>query len=86
VLGAALNGTSSVLYATVAEFVIAERRSRAFGLFYTLGIGSSATAPFVFGLVSDRLGVPNALALLALLVLLTVPLSLPLRRALARPT
>ncbi len=85
VLGAALNGTSSVLYATVAEFVVAERRSRAFGLFYTLGIGSSATAPFVFGLVSDRLGVPDALALLALLVLITIPLTLPLRRALARP-
>ena len=85
VLGAALNGTSSVLYATVAEFVIAERRSRAFGLFYTLGIGSSATAPFVFGLLSDRAGVPSALALLAALVLITIPLTLPLRRALARP-
>ena len=85
VLGAALNGTSSVLYATVAEFVVAERRSRAFGLFYTLGIGSSATAPFVFGLVSDRAGVPSALAMLAVLVLLTIPLTLPLRRALTRP-
>ena len=85
VLGAALNGTSSVLYATVVEFVVAERRSRAFSLFYTLGIGSSATAPFVFGLVSDRAGVPSALALLAALVLLTIPLTLPLRRALARP-
>ncbi len=85
VLGAALNGTSSVLYATVPEFVVAERRSRAFGLFYTLGIGSSAIAPFVVGLVSDRAGVPSALALLALLVLLTIPLTLPLRRALARP-
>jgi MFS transporter, FSR family, fosmidomycin resistance protein len=85
VLGAALNGTSSVLYATVAEFVSAERRSRAFGLFYTLGIGSSATAPFVFGLVSDRAGVPSALALLTALVLITIPLTLPLRRALSRP-
>lgn len=83
VLGAALNGTSSVLYATVAEFVVAERRARAFGLFYTLGIGSGASAPFVLGLVSDRIGVPGALALLAALVLLTLPLILPLRRALA---
>jgi FSR family fosmidomycin resistance protein-like MFS transporter len=65
--------------------VVAERRSRAFGLFYTLGIGSSATAPFVFGLISDRAGVPSALALLAVLVLFTIPLTLPLRRALARP-
>jgi FSR family fosmidomycin resistance protein-like MFS transporter len=85
VLGAALNGTSSVLYATVAEFVVAERRARAFGLFYTLGIGSSAIAPFVLGALSDRLGVPDALALLALVVLLAIPMTLPLRRALARP-
>src|SRR5262249_39328395 len=34
-LGIALNGTSSVLYGTVAELVSAERRSRAYGLYYT---------------------------------------------------
>lgn len=83
VLGAALNGTSSVLYATVVEFVVAERRSRAFGLFYTLGIGASAAAPFAFGLLADRSGVPVTLAVIAALVLLTVPLSARLRRSLA---
>ena len=40
VLGIALNGTSSVLYGTVAELVTPERRSRVYGLFYTIGIGS----------------------------------------------
>lgn len=35
-IGLALNGTSSALYGTVAEFVTPERRARAFGLFYAL--------------------------------------------------
>ncbi|MGH6942643.1 MAG: MFS transporter [Geminicoccaceae bacterium] len=82
-LGAALNGTSSVLYASVVEFVAAERRSRGFGLFYTLGIGASATAPFVFGVISDLAGVATALVVVALLVTATLPLTLLLRAPLA---
>jgi MFS-type transporter involved in bile tolerance (Atg22 family) len=82
-IGAALNGTSSVLYGTVAEFVAPERRSRGFGLFYTLGIGGSALAPFAFGLLSDGVGVPAMLVLLSAFVGLTVPLALLLRRPLA---
>jgi MFS family permease len=85
-VGAALNGTSSVLYASVAEFVAAERRSRGFGLFYTLGIGSSATAPFVFGVLSDLAGVTTALVVVALLVTATLPLTLLLRAPLASAT
>ena len=52
-VGVALNGTSSVLYGTVAEFVRDDRQSRSFGLFYTLGSAAGAIAPLVFGLVSD---------------------------------
>jgi FSR family fosmidomycin resistance protein-like MFS transporter len=83
VVGAALNGTSSVLYASVAEFVAAERRSRGFGLFYTLGIGSSATAPFVFGVIGDHTSVATALVVVALLVTTTLPLTFLLRGPLA---
>ena len=50
-VGVALNGTSSVLYGTVAEFVRDDRQSRCYGLFYTLGSAAGATAPFVFGLL-----------------------------------
>ena len=45
-VGVALNGTSSVLYGTVAEFVRDDRQSRSYGLFYTLGSAAGATAPF----------------------------------------
>jgi MFS family permease len=82
-VGVALNGTSSVLYASVAEFVAAERRARGFGLFYTLGIGASAAAPFLFGVISDATDVTTALLTVALLVTATLPLTFLLRRPLA---
>src|SRR6185436_17704481 len=36
-IGVVLNGTSSVLYATLGDFVDKDRLARAFGFFYTLG-------------------------------------------------
>jgi MFS transporter, FSR family, fosmidomycin resistance protein len=84
-LGIALNGTSSVLYGTVADLVLPERRSRAYGLYYTLSVGASALAPSVYGLVSDAAGVPVTLGLVAAVVLLTVPLCFALRPAVTAP-
>ncbi len=81
VLGGALNGTSSVLYASVAEFVDPKRHSRAFGLFYTLGIGAGAVSPPVFGLLSDAYGVPAAIATLGLTAFLTLPFCRSLSRS-----
>jgi MFS transporter, FSR family, fosmidomycin resistance protein len=81
VLGIALNGTSSVLYGTVAELVVPERRSRVYGVFYTIGIGSGALAPPLFGLLSDAAGVPVTLAVLAAVILATLPLAQLLRPA-----
>lgn len=81
VLGVALNGTSSVLYGTVAELVVPERRARAYALFYTIGIGSGAIAPPLYGLLSDWAGVPTTLAVLAAIVLVTIPLAVLLRRS-----
>ena len=83
-VGIALNGTSSVLYGTVAEFVRDDRQSRSYGLFYTLGSAAGATAPLVFGLVSDLAGVPSALTAVAALALATVPIALMLTPHIAR--
>ena len=82
-LGVALNGTSSVLYATVADLVHPERRSRAYGLYYTLAIGASALAPSIFGLVSDAVGPAATLVVVSMVVLLTIPLSFVQRSAVA---
>jgi FSR family fosmidomycin resistance protein-like MFS transporter len=81
-IGFALNGTSSVLYGSVPDFVPPEKRQRAFGIFYTGTIGSGALSPILYGLVGDQFGVSQTLGIVAFMVLLTVPLALLLRRSL----
>ena len=82
-VGVALNGTSSVLYGSVPELVEPARRQRAFGIFYTGTIGAGAVSPALYGLLGDALGVPSALMVVAAVVLLTLPITLVLRPALA---
>jgi len=84
VIGAALNGTSSALYGSVTDFVNDNRRARAFGLFYTLGIAASALAPLLSGLMSDHMGLNTAVVAVALGAILTMPLACMLRPALRR--
>jgi MFS family permease len=81
-LGIALNGTSSVLYGTVADLVSSDRRARSYAIFYTLGIGASALSPFAYGLLSDWGGVRLTLTVVGLVVFLTLPFTLPLRQPL----
>ncbi len=85
-LGIALNGTSSVLYGTVADLVDSDRRARSYAVFYTLGIGASALSPSIYGVVSDWGGVPLAIAIVGSVVFVTLPLTLALRRPLAAAT
>jgi MFS transporter, FSR family, fosmidomycin resistance protein len=79
-VGVVLQGTSSVLYATIGEFVRPERLSRGFGLFYTVGSVCGIAAPLGFGLLGDRQGVAVAIAALGGTILLTLPLVLGLRQ------
>ena len=81
IIGIALNGTSSVLYGSVPDLATPQWRTRALSIFYTGTIGSGAIAPTLYGLAGDALGVWAALALVAGIVLLTLPLA-----ALMRPT
>jgi MFS family permease len=82
VVGVMLNGTSSVLYGSVPALVEPDKRSRAFGIFYTGTIGAGAAAPALYGLLGDAVGVPSALVVVAGVCLLTLPLALALRPAL----
>jgi MFS family permease len=82
-IGIALNGTSSVLYGSVPDLVEPARRARALSVFYTGTIGADALAPALYGVAGDALGVPTALIVVAAIVLLTLPLSLLLKPALA---
>jgi MFS family permease len=80
-VGLMLNGTSSVLYGTVPEFVAAERRTHAFAVFYTGGSVAGAAAPILFGVLGDHIGLEPALVAVGALALLTVPLVWALRPA-----
>ena len=80
-VGLMLNGTSSVLYGTIPEFVSPEKRTRAFGIFYTGGSVAGATGPLLFGLLGDAVGLSTALIAVAAVALTTVPMVWMLRPA-----
>ena len=83
-LGVMLNGTSSVLYGTVPELVPARRTERAFALFYTGNLGSSALAPILYGRLGDFTGPGWAAAAAAATAMTVVPLMLLLASRLRR--
>lgn len=81
-LGVALNGTSSVLYGTIGEFVREDRQARAFGLFYTLGSAANTIGPLALGIVGDQAGLGAVAIVLAAGALLTLPVGWRLGREL----
>ena len=83
VLGIGLNGTSSVLYATVAELIPARRRARLYGFFYTTNEGGTIASPIGYGLAADALGLSASIWLMAAVTATVLPASLGLRRYLA---
>lgn len=72
VLGAMLNGTSSVFYGAVADVVDSRKLERAFAIFYTGTIGSGAVAPVLYGVIGDHLGVHFVTVVVALTAVLTL--------------
>ena len=84
-LGIALNGTSSVLYATIGDVIEPDRLPRAFGLFYTINSVCGLIVPLVFGFIGDTFGVAKSIALCGVLAFATLPLCYTLARALDHP-
>jgi MFS family permease len=84
VLGFALNGTSSVLLDLVARLVPAEQRARGYGIYFTAALVSGAIAPLAYGALGDRAGLAIVFLAMALSTMAVVPVTLPLRRLLAR--
>ena len=80
-VGLMLNGTSSVLYGTVPEFVSPSKRTHAFAIFYTGGSVAGATGPLISGFVGDAVGLPIALGIMSCIALTTVPMVWALRPA-----
>ena len=82
-IGVVLNGTSSVLYATIGDFVEQDRLARAFGFFYTLGSLCGIAAPLGYGLIGDLYGVETSMAIIGIAIFLTVPLAVLMKPAAA---
>jgi MFS family permease len=74
-VGIFLNGTSSVLYATVAEIIPPETRGRGYGFYYAITLGSGAVSPVVYGFLTDSFGLSFVVMTTALMLLATIPLS-----------
>ena len=83
-IGIGLNGTSSVLYATVAEFVPPGRRGRFYGFFYTTNEIGTVAAPLAYGLVADLFSLRMTMLAMGAATAAILPASLTLRRHLAR--
>ena len=81
-IGIGLNGTSSVLYATVATFVPAGRRARFYGFFYTTNEIGSVAAPLAYGAAADMLSLNAAMIAMGAATAAILPASLTLRRSL----
>jgi len=79
--GFALNGTSTVLYSSIAELVSPERRIRGYGLFYSTYLSSEAFGPIVFGFVGDLLGLNWIFIILCFISFLIIPLIIPLGKS-----
>ena len=82
-LGIGLNGTSSVLYATVADFVPPKRRARLYGFFYTTNEAGGVLAPLFYGLMADLFSLNISVVFMGLATAAILPASLTLRRHLA---
>ncbi len=77
--GVGLNGTSSVLYAAVAEFVPGARRARFYGFYYTTNEIGTIVAPLAYGVVADLFGLNAAMVVLGIATATILPSSLTLR-------
>ncbi len=82
-LGIGLNGTSSVLYSTVAAFIPAGRRATGYGYYYTATEVGGTIAPIFYGRVADLFGLGRAMLTMAAVTACILPASLTLRAPLA---
>ncbi len=75
ILGFFLNGTSSVLLDGVADIFDSTKRSRGYGLYFTIYLGAGAISPVAYGLVGDTWNLPSVFLAMALASLAIVPLT-----------
>jgi MFS transporter, FSR family, fosmidomycin resistance protein len=83
-VGVVLQGTSSVIYGTIGDLVEQDKLPRAFAMVYTVGAVCGLASPIIYGLLGDAIGIEKTIFISGIVVLLTLPLALVLRAAIAR--
>jgi len=74
-IGVFIQGSSTVCYGAVADFVDDSRQSRGYSLMYTAGSLATVAGPFALGTVADHAGLATLLWVLAALTACTLALS-----------
>jgi len=80
--GIFLQGSSSIIYATVTDIFHGSRQARGFSLIYTSSNLSSVAAALTFGVLSDAASVQSPVLVMAALTAVTLPRCPVLRRGL----
>ena len=75
--GLAIQGTSTVCYGKVPDFIdpTSHSHAKSYAIVYTAATAASIVGPLVFGALADRYDINASMAGLALLALLTLPLT-----------
>lgn len=71
-VGVAVQGSSTVTYGALSDFVHRQRQARGYAIIYALSGLSAVFGPIVFGILADLYGVDLSLFMLALLTSLTL--------------
>ena len=84
VLGIFLQGSSSITYGSVGDFIHRDRQSRGFAIMYSVGNVSTVAGPVAFGMLGDHSGLTSAMIAMALLTLVAILPGLLLRATATR--
>jgi FSR family fosmidomycin resistance protein-like MFS transporter len=71
-IGIAIQGSTTVTYGALADFIHRDRQSRGYAIIYTLSSLSAVVGPVVFGGLADLYGVDLSLLMLAVLTSATL--------------
>ena len=83
-VGIVLQGSSTITYGSVRQFVDEARQSRGFALIYSMANGASVAGPVGFGIISHICSVGAAVVLMAVVTLLPLGMCMRLQAGLTR--
>lgn len=82
-VGAVLQGSSTITYGMVGDFTRSDRRSRGFAAIYSISTTAAILAPIALGFIGDHYGLATVMMTMACVTLLPLLPCIALRRSLA---